>query len=174
MLCYISHQKNADDCSYSYNINVHKANYFIVGIDFFAVGVVVNAIMKPIPIILTTILAQSVMGCAGTIQAMPRDSGQIYKGDVFGYGVGGSITITIKGETYTGPIVATDAGFGLMQKYGKESAIAETSSGSRTVKGLLSSPNNKGLRCEFTSNGLGGSGICVDDEQRIYDAIVNL
>lgn len=123
---------------------------------------------------LLTLFVPIMAGCTGVIQAMPRDSGKVYTGEVFGNGFGsGSITIGIEGEAYTGPIVATDAGFGLIQRYGNSSSASEFG-GSRTVKGILSSPNGKGLRCEFTSNGLGGSGICIDDKQQIYDAIVHL
>lgn len=112
-------------------------------------------------------------GCSGVIQAMPRDSGKVYMGEVFGNGFGsGSITLNIDGESYTGPIVSTDAGFGLIERYGNHSSA--NFGGDRTVKGILATPSGKGLRCEFTSNGLGGSGICIDDKQRIYDAVVHL
>jgi hypothetical protein len=112
-------------------------------------------------------------GCTGTILAMPRDSGKTYSGTVSGGIFSGSIAINIDGETYSGPIINTDAGFGLIQKYSKGGAVAGEFGGERTVKGILSTPSGKGIRCEFTSNGLGGSGICVDDNEKIYDAIVS-
>ncbi|WKJ88780.1 hypothetical protein QZJ86_12180 [Methylomonas montana] len=126
------------------------------------------------PLTPLALLLPILTGCTGVIQAMPRDSGKVYSGEVFGNGFSsGSITLPINGETYSGPIVSTDAGFGLIQRHGN-SASASEFGGTRTVKGILSSPSGKGLRCEFTSNGLGGSGICIDDKQQIYDAIVHL
>jgi hypothetical protein len=119
-------------------------------------------------------------GCTGQVQMMPRDSGKIYSGTVQGSATGsGTMSITIDGETYTGPIVRTSSGesFGFIQQYGRGGATAfstvVSSGGTHNVKGILSSPNGRGLRCEFTSDGGGGGGICVDDKSRVYDAVVS-
>lgn len=51
---------------------------------------------------------------------------------------------------------------GYMQTYG----------GTNMFKAILSAPGNHGLRCDLTSDGAGhGGGICVDDENRVYDII---
>ena len=128
------------------------------------------------PILLLGLLA----GCSGTIQVMPRDSGKVYSGTVQGSATGaGTITIDIDGQTYTGPVVRTGSNdsFGFMQQYGKRgmtSAGTMASVGSTaTVKAILSSPARRGLRCEFTSDGSGGGGVCVDDQGRVLDAIVS-
>lgn len=119
-------------------------------------------------------------GCSGMIQLMPRDSGKVYSGTVQGSITGtGVIAITIDGEQYTGPVVRTSSidSAGLLQQYGKRSgaSFGSTTSvgGTATLKGILSSPNGRGLRCEFTSDGSGGGGVCSDDQGRVFDAIVS-
>jgi len=127
------------------------------------------------PIFLLVLLA----GCSGTIQVMPRDSGKVYSGTVQGSATGaGTMTIDIEGQTYTGPVVRTSSGdsFGFMQQYGKRGLMSTGTMASvgstANVKAILSSPAGRGLRCEFTSEGSGGGGVCVDDLGRVFDAIV--
>lgn len=121
----------------------------------------------------------SLAGCAAQVQMMPRDSGKVYSGTVQGNGMSGTMSITIDGETYTGPIVRTTASesFGLVQQFGRNGASSlatvVSSSGTANVKGILSSANGRGLRCEFTSTGGSGGGICLDDKSRVYDAVVS-
>ena len=120
-------------------------------------------------------------GCAGKVQMMPRDSGKIYSGTVNGNDTGsGTMAITIDDEAYTGPVVITSSGdsFGFIQQYGSKGTSSfgtlVSSGGTANVKAMLASPNGRGLRCEFTSTGTSGGGICVDDKSRVYDAIVTL
>ena len=120
-------------------------------------------------------------GCAGKVQMMPRDSGKIYSGTVNGNGAGsGTMAITIDDEAYTGSVVRTSSGdsFGFVQQYGSKGTSSFgtviSSGGTANVKAMLASPNGRGLRCEFTSTGTSGGGICVDDKSRVYDAIVTL
>lgn len=127
--------------------------------------------------ILAAVLALT--GCAGYVQMMPRDSGKVYSGTVQGSATGaGTMTIDIDGQTYTGPVVRTSSGdsFGFMQQYGKRGMTSTgtmaTVGSTATVKAILSSPAGRGLRCEFTSEGSGGGGVCVDDQGRVLDAIV--
>jgi hypothetical protein len=133
--------------------------------------------MKKTVSILSTVVAIS--GCAGYVQMMPRDSGKVYSGTVQGSATGaGSMTIDIDGQTYTGPVVRTGSNdsFGFIQQYGKRGMMSTgtmASMGSTaTVKAILSSIAGRGLRCEFTSEGSGGGGVCVDDQGRVLDAIV--
>lgn len=128
----------------------------------------------------TLILLGLLAGCSGTIQVLPRDSGKVYSGTVQGSATGaGTITIDIDGQTYTGPVVRTGSNdsFGFMQQYGKRGVVSTGTMASvgstATVKAILSSPTGRGLRCEFTSDGSGGGGICMDDQGRVLDAIVN-
>jgi formylmethanofuran dehydrogenase subunit C len=95
------------------------------------------------------------------------------------YVFGGSplMEININGEQYIGPIVRTgsDNSFGFIQQYGSAGTSFGTSSmigGNVRVKGILSSTTGRGLRCEFESDGSTGGGICIDDQARVYDAIV--
>lgn len=110
---------------------------------------------------------------------MPRDSGKVYSGTVQGSATGaGTMSISIDGEQFTGPVVRTGSSdsFGFIQQYGGKSGFSSGSvvsvGGTATVKAILSSQNGRGLRCEFTSDGSGGGGICVDDTGRVLDAVV--
>lgn len=123
--------------------------------------------------------ALALTGCAGYVQMMPRDSGKVYSGTVQGSATGsGTMTIDIDGQTYTGPVVRTSSGdsFGFIQQYGKRGMMSTgtmaTVGSTATVKAILSSPAGRGLRCEFSSDGAGGGGVCVDDQGRVLDAIV--
>ena len=130
--------------------------------------------------IATLLLLGLLAGCSGTIQVMPRDSGKVYSGTVQGSATGaGTITIDIDGQTYTGPVVRTGSNdsFGFLQQYGKRGLTSTGTmasfGGTATIKAILSSPAGRGLRCEFTSDGSGGGGVCVDDLGRVLDAIVS-
>jgi hypothetical protein len=125
-------------------------------------------------------LLSTLVGCSGMIQLMPRDSGKVYSGTVQGSVTGaGTITIDIDGQTYTGPVVRTGSNdsFGFIQQYGKRGIMSTGTmanfGGTATIKAILSSPAGRGLRCEFTSDGSGGGGVCVDDLGRVLDAIVS-
>lgn len=118
-------------------------------------------------------------GCSGFVQMMPRDSGKVYSGTVQGSATGsGTMTILIDGEQFTGPVVRTGSNdsFGFIQQYGGKAGFSSGSvvsiGGTATVKAILSSQNGRGLRCEFTSDGSGGGGVCVDDSGRVLDAVV--
>lgn len=128
-------------------------------------------------VLIIAVLALS--GCAGYVQMMPRDSGKVYSGTVQGSATGaGTMTIDIDGQTYTGPVVRTGSNdsFGFIQQYGKRGMMSTGTMASvgstANVKAMLSSPAGRGLRCEFTSDGSGGGGVCVDDQGRVLDAIV--
>lgn len=110
---------------------------------------------------------------------MPRDSGKVYSGTVQGSATGaGTMSILIDGEQFTGPVVRTGSSdsFGFIQQYGGKAGFSSGSvtsvGGTATVKAILSSQNGRGLRCEFTSDGSGGGGVCVDDSGRVLDAVV--
>lgn len=133
--------------------------------------------MKNIVSMLAAVVALS--GCAGYVQMMPRDSGKVYSGTVQGSATGaGTMTIDLDGQTFTGPLVRTGSSdsFGFIQQYGKRGMMSTGTmasvGGTATVKAILSSPAGRGLRCEFTSDGSGGGGVCVDDQGRVLDAIV--
>lgn len=133
--------------------------------------------MKKTVSVLAAVLALS--GCAGYVQMMPRDSGKVYSGTVQGSATGaGTMTIDIDGQQFTGPVIRTGSSdsFGFIQQYGKRGMMGTGTmasvGGTATIKAILSSPAGRGLRCEFTSDGSGGGGVCVDDQGRVLDALV--
>jgi hypothetical protein len=110
---------------------------------------------------------------------MSRDSGQIYKGVVYpdGFG-GGTISMTIDGRTYNGPMArnSTNDSFGFYQSFGRGSSlgVVSASGGHNTGKAILSSSDNHGMRCDLEGDGVGhGTAICVDDQRKVYDAVVS-
>jgi hypothetical protein len=127
------------------------------------------------------IAALALNGCAWQVQMMPRDSGKVYVGEGHGDGLGGGqVSITIEGRKYSGPVMRTAStdSFGFFQLYGSrgQSTFGTTASvgGTVYVKGLLSSPDNHGLRCDLTGDGMGHlGGICIDDDKRIYDVLAH-
>lgn len=133
--------------------------------------------MRLAPLLLTSI---AITGCSGFVQMMPRDSGKVYQGSVQGsMGGAGKMAIVIDGEHYEGPVVRTgsNGSFGFVQTYGQRSGVTTglgLGIGSEArVKAILSTSTGKGLRCEFTSDGNGGGGVCVDDSGRVLDAVVS-
>ena len=120
-------------------------------------------------------------GCAISMQArmMPRDSGNLYVGKIVADGINtATMEITIDGEQYSGLWVkaTTNDTVGLLQQYGPRGpsvGVVTTGGGTRINKGVFSSPNGRGLRCESTATGMGGAGICVDDKGRVFDITVN-
>jgi hypothetical protein len=125
------------------------------------------------------LLALFLTGCAGNIKIMPRDSGKIYSGELSKCFNGScDIALHIDGETYHGVVVkATSNERGvLMSEFNSRGQISVGSGfadgGTTLVKGLLSAPSGKGLRCEFSATGSGGAGVCMDDNRRLFDAVV--
>ena len=113
---------------------------------------------------------------------MPRDSGKTYSGTLKGHGGGsGTATVTIEGTTYTGTavVVSSIESFGFSTSYGLTSGGTSTrtygrsySSGDEFVKAILSSPDGRGLRCDFVAHESTGGGICVDDQKTVFDVVI--
>jgi hypothetical protein len=127
-------------------------------------------------------LVCALSSCAWDMTLMPRDSGQTYSGTFKGNGMGvGSITVTIDGVTYTGPAVrvASNDTFGFANMAASNNRGLVTTGtgtffaeGDKYVKAILSAPNGHGLRCDLVGRSHGGGGICVGDDQRVYDAVL--
>lgn len=120
-----------------------------------------------------------IAGCSWAVQMMPRDSGTIYRGIANGNGMGsGNISVEIDGRSYSGPKfrTASSDSFGFFQAYGGTKSVfgvSQTFGGTVAVKAILSSPDNRGLRCDLTGDGRGhAGGICVDDRGRVFDVLV--
>ena len=124
-------------------------------------------------------------GCAGTmnLMMMPRDSGTAYTGELQGDGAGGgSMTVTIGDAKCTGPAarVSSNQSFGFANSVGFNNrgtvgnsfgTVATT--GDSVVKAILSCSNGKGLRCDLSGRDMNGGGICLDDNGRVFDVVVN-
>ena len=135
--------------------------------------------MHKIFLVIVALLIAGCVGLTGQMTIMPRDGGQVYTGIVHADGFGaGTITMTIEGRTYTGPFArtATADSFGFFQTYGRggrSTGLAQTSGGHNVGKAILSSPDNHGMRCDIEGDGMGhGGAICLDDQKRLYDAVV--
>lgn len=126
-------------------------------------------------------LTASIAGCAWQVNLMPRDSGKVYQGQFTGLvGSTGDMSVTIDGAVYSGKIVETSSTsqFGFTQAYGlnnrgtKANAYASSfTSGDYYLKAILSSPEGRGLRCDVIGRSGGGSGVCVDDQSKVYDLV---
>ena len=55
---------------------------------------------------------------------------------------------------------------------GGGTSISHTQAGTRILRGIFTSSDGKGLRCETTATGLGGEGVCVDNNGQTYDMVV--
>lgn len=137
--------------------------------------------MAKIPQIVTALVfSVMLVGCVGhrTVMLMPRDSGKIYTGTMEGANGMGTMSVTIEGVIFTGPVVVTQSNetFGFYQSFGAgglRSGFVAGQSGSAYLKALLASPDGRGLRCDLIGSGGGkGSAICVDDKGRVFDAII--
>jgi hypothetical protein len=113
---------------------------------------------------------------------MPRDSGRMYFGEFIGNGMGvAKASLNIDGITYAGTAVRVSSNdtFGFMSAYGSNNRGVTSSSfgtyfaeGDRYVKAILSSSDGRGLRCDLVGRNHGGGGICVDDNNKVYDVIL--
>jgi hypothetical protein len=129
-----------------------------------------------------SVLAMGVtlVGCAFNVTMMPRDSGGVYTGHIEGIGGAGTMTMAMGPAICTGPVVKVASGaiFGFANTFGTvagrsfRGTTTATTSGDSHLKALLSCGNGSGLRCDLTSTGGAGGGICVDDTGRVYDAVV--
>lgn len=137
----------------------------------------------------------SLAACAnsGFVQLMAKDSGKLYKGQVTECRSGTcNMSINIDGELFAGVIVkatsnqfnefnATQGNANISSPHlpfstknigYSATSTSSTDGGTSIMKGLLSSSNGKGLRCEFTATGEGGAGTCIDDNKRVLDGLV--
>lgn len=133
-------------------------------------------------LVLSSIL---VSGCSATfdMSVMPRDSGKSYSGWLYGKGDGtGNAEVTIDGVTYSGPAVRSSSpeaiaftslsAPGPVQPKTATAITVADMGGNVGVKALLRSPDGRGLRCDLQGRPHGGTGICVDDEKRVFDVIL--
>lgn len=131
----------------------------------------------------TLVIAASaaLCSCAFNATLMARDSGKTYSGEMSGNGMGsGAMTVVINDTVFTGPVVrvGSNDSVGISNtfvtgRHGTFSAVGTSfSAGDKFAKALLSSPDGHGLRCDLRGRLSGGGGVCVDDNDRVYDVIL--
>lgn len=147
--------------------------------------------MKTLRVSVSLVAALALAGCAvpGPIAAtlavtmMPRDSGDVYKGELYGDGTGGgSMSVNYGQSTCSGPAVrvAASEALAFVTTYSSDKSGQTTSTGvsngpnSVGVKALLSCSNSKGLRCNMIGLNGRAAGICVDDADKAFDVIASL
>lgn len=132
---------------------------------------------------LTAILALVLVcsGCKYKVELIPRDSDSAphitYAWiDSFKDAVSGDIELTIDGILYTGIYVSSPSGqsLTLLKQYCPKYGDMVKSTSERYGQVFLSAPGRKTLRCEYGGNyAKGGSGVCIDDEGRLYDMVIS-
>lgn len=146
---------------------------------------------------LALLCAAGLAGCAADYRMtmVPRNSGNTYTGLLHGDGGGtGYAEVTIEGRVFKGPAVRMPgndsitfsstsitshanvfvpgrpgaSAFGAANGFGTSTTVHEGA----TVRALLTSSDNRALRCDFAGSPRGGAGTCVSDDQVIYDVIL--
>jgi hypothetical protein len=136
-----------------------------------------------IVLVLTVIVA----GCAymptnvTRIQMTARDGGTVYSGIIKRtLPAVVNITVEVDRRVYYGNFELTypNETFGLYQVYGlpRDAAPATAQPSSRTnySRAILSSSDQRILRCDFTDDaGRDARGLCVDEASRVYDVTMS-
>ncbi len=113
-----------------------------------------------------TILAVLLLaGCTHAVTLLPRSGGEKAYGE---YNDGSrGMTVTIRGETYTGSYVV-GSGVGMTLSRG---TVAPGIGVSNQRSALLTGRRGN-VRCDFALSGFGGNGVCMDPDNNIWDLIV--
>ena len=133
---------------------------------------------------LLSVLTLMLTGCAylptglSQMQLTARDGGAVYYGAVRREGLAlVNLTVEIDRRIYAGNLELTryNTTMGLYERYGARDAAPKTPevlARTNFSKAVLSSTDNKILKCDFTDvGGQNAGGLCVDEAQRIYDVI---
>ncbi len=116
------------------------------------------------------------------VSMMARDSGESFRGELYGDGSGGGkMTVTMNSVNCSGPasrvasnqatVVGTTWGYNI-KGAASSTVSAATISGDVTVKALLSCSDGKGMHCDFTGQNLHGGGICTMNDGKTFDIVV--
>jgi len=143
--------------------------------------------MKFYHIIIVGIVAATLTACVQNhnLYLVGRGTGATAKTTITTAGnQGGDVSIELKGQTYTGHWVymanggmvgvGTAAAFsGVHSAYGTNTMVASSTMGGGTL--LASAPDGSQLRCTYSYNSLGKSGIgeCQDSSGETYDLQIN-
>jgi len=105
-------------------------------------------------------------GCTHAVTLMPRSGGEKAYGE-FNDG-SRTMTVTIRGETYTGDY---SRGSGVGVSLGAGGAISPGFGISNQHAALLIGAKGN-VRCEWILEAFGGNGVCMDPENNVYDLLV--
>ncbi len=115
------------------------------------------------------------------LQMTARDNGAVYYGSARREFLRvTSLTLEVDRRIYNGNIELTDpnASFGLYQIYGARNAApksADTLRGTNFRSAILSSTDKLTIKCDFVDyRGTDTHGICIDQSQRVFDAVLNV
>lgn len=131
-----------------------------------------------------TAIAALILACSGCkykVELIPRDSGTTAHItnvwiDSFGEAVSGHIELVVDGIRYSGSYISSPGGYGLtlLKQYCPRYGEMVKSTSQWYGQAFLASPGGQTLRCEYGGNYMkGGSGVCINDEGRIYDMIIS-
>lgn len=64
--------------------------------------------------------------------------------------------------------------YGSGSSFSTGTGVSSTTAGTKILKGIFTSTDGRGLRCESTATGHGGAGVCIDDKGSVYDIVVTM
>lgn len=128
------------------------------------------------------VLTLAMTGCALDVVLMERGGTEMGRGSMSSWlSTSEEITIHLRGEEYKGRAVLSSGGsFNLASMSGPRNGMAVGSGVSFNTSGngniLAKSASGKGLRCVFNYSQMSksGTGVCQDDEARLYDMQISL
>ncbi len=130
------------------------------------------------PIKLFLLLPLILLGCASSgpisMQILQKDTSKIYSAVWKGrtYNTGGFIEMNIADKRYRGEPGRVEESnlFGLRSRVGSTSRIASGSSFLTTYyRAILVNDAGLGMRCDFYVDFSSGSGLCVDENQKVFE-----
>jgi hypothetical protein len=108
------------------------------------------------------------------MQILQKDTSKLYYAVWSGktYDNSGFITMDLAGKSYRGePGRVAEANlFGLKSRFGSLSRVtASTSLLTTFYRAILVNDDGLGMRCDFYLDYSSGSGLCVDENQKVYE-----
>jgi len=118
--------------------------------------------------------------CTYEVLLIPREGGEtthISKVwvDSFGEAVSGSIELVADGIRYSGTYVSSPSDYGLtlLSQYCPRHGDLVRSTSGWYGQASLKAPGGRTLRCEYKGNwSKGGYGVCLSNEGKVYDMLI--
>jgi hypothetical protein len=123
-------------------------------------------------------LSACAMNAPLSMQMIQRDNSKTYQASWLDhrFNQAGTILMAIGDKVYKGKPSKVDEGslFGLRSRYGNGSAVVSGTSFLNTYyKAILVDEDGVGMRCDIVLSMSGGSGICVDAKQKVYELVIS-